>query len=156
MLRPSASASESAAPRPGAEAVGKLVTAAPWQVALAQLSVDGGQVFWRDEAAPGSTAADPVQLDVHALRATVNDLNWPVAATQAQVQLSAQVADPAATGEQRRVRGGSIDWKGRVVAAPLAVRGALRIERFPVHAVERYASGGLNASVQRGQAAMAR
>jgi hypothetical protein len=137
--------------RPGAEAVGKLVTSAPWQVTLAQVSVDGGQVFWRDEAAPGSTAADPVQLDVHALRASVNGLGWPVAATQAQVQLSAQVADPAAALEQRRVRGGSIDWKGRVVAAPLAVRGVLRIERFPVHAVERYASGGLNASVQRGQ-----
>ena len=139
--------------RPVAEAVGKLVAAAPWQVALAQLSVDGGQVFWRDEAAPGSTAADPVQLDVACVARHRQRLELAGGgSTQAQVQLSAQVADPAATGEQRRVRGGSIDWKGRVVAAPLAVRGALRIERFPVHAVERYASGGLNASVQRGQA----
>ena len=140
-----------AAPRPGAEAVAKVATSAPWQVALAQVAVDGGQVLWRDEAAAGSTADDPVQLDLHALRATVNGLSWPVATTQAQMQLSAQVADPAAAREQSRVRGGSIDWKGRIVAAPLVVRGALRIERFPVHALERYASGGLNASMQRGQ-----
>ena len=118
---------------------------------LAEVAVAGSQVSWRDEAAPGATAVDPVRLDVHAIRATVNGLNWPVAATQAQMQLSAQVADPAALREQRRVRGGSIDWKGRVVAEPLAVRGALRIERFPVHALERYAAGAVNASMQRGQ-----
>jgi hypothetical protein len=145
------SASEPAPERPVAEAVATLGGPSPWQVALAQVAIDGGQLSWRDEAAPGSTAQDPVLLDVHGLRVGVNGLSWPVATAQAQVQLSAQVADPVAALEQRRVRGGSIDWKGRVVAAPLAVRGALRIERFPVHAVERYASGGLNASVQRGQ-----
>jgi hypothetical protein len=144
---------ESAPARPVAEAVSTLGGgASPWQVALAQLAIDGGQLSWRDEAAPGSTAQDPVLLDVHGLRVGVSGLSWPVASTQAQVQLSAQVADPAATAEQRRARGGSIDWKGRVVAAPLAVRGALRIERFPLHAIERYASGSINASLQRGQA----
>ena len=146
-----ASAGAAAAPRPGAEAIATAATSASWQVELAQISVDGGQVSWRDEAAPGSAADDPVQLEVHALRATVSGLSWPVATAQAQVQLSAQVADPAAVREQRRVRGGSIDWKGRVVAAPLALRGALRIERFPVHALDRYASGSVNASMQRGQ-----
>ena len=126
-------------------------SAPQWQVTLAELAIDGSQVGWRDEAAPGASADDPVWLDVHAIRATVNGLSWPVATTQAQMQLSAQVADPAALREQRRVRGGSIDWKGRVVAQPLAVRGALRVERFPLHALERYATGGLNASLQRGQ-----
>jgi hypothetical protein len=123
----------------------------PWQVTLSEITVDGSQVSWRDEAAAGSAPDDPLQLDVHAIRAAVSGLSWPVATTQAQVQLSAQVADPAAAPEQRRVRGGSIDWKGRVVAEPLAVRGALRIERFPVHALWRYAAGTVNASMQRGQ-----
>ena len=124
--------------------------AAAWHVALAQLVLDGGQLQWRDEAAPGSSAQDPVLLDLSGVRLHVDGLNWPVATTQAQVQLSAQVADPAA--REQRARGGSIDWKGRVVAEPLAVRGALRIDRFPLHALERYVSGGLNASLQRGQA----
>ncbi len=118
---------------------------------LTQVSVDGGQLSWRDEAAAGGSAEDPVLIDVHGLRAAVSGLSWPVATTQAQMQLSAQVADPAAAREQRRVRGGSIDWKGRLVAEPLAVRGALRIERFPVHALERYAAGAVNASMPRGQ-----
>ncbi|HVO08676.1 MAG TPA: DUF748 domain-containing protein, partial [Burkholderiaceae bacterium] len=139
-----------AAPTPGAAAVREAATT-QWQVALTEFTVAGGQLLWRDDAVPGGTADDPVRLDVHAIRATVNGLSWPVATAQAQVQLSAQVADPAAQREQRRVRGGSIDWKGRVVAQPLAVRGALRVERFPIHALERYATGGLNASLQRGQ-----
>ena len=137
---------------PGRAAAPDSAASAPqWQVTLAELAVDGSQFGWRDEAAPGASAEDPVWLDVHAIRATVNGLAWPVATTQAQMQLSAQVADPAALREQRRVRGGSIDWKGRVVAQPLAVQGALRIERFPLHALERYATGNLNASLQRGQ-----
>ena len=88
---------DSAPARPVAEAVSTLGGASPWQVALAQLAIDGGQLSWRDEAAPGSTAQDPVLLDVHGLRVGVSGLSWPVASTQAQVQLSAQVADPAAT-----------------------------------------------------------
>ena len=145
------SGSEPDAARPVAEAVATLRGPAPWQVTLAQASLAGGQLSWRDEAAPGPTANDPVQLDVHAIRAVVEGLSWPVATAQAQLQLSAQVADPAALREQRRVRGGSIDWKGRVVAQPLALRGALRVERFPLHALERYATGAVNASLQRGQ-----
>jgi uncharacterized protein involved in outer membrane biogenesis len=142
--------SAAAALTPGAAAVREAATT-QWQVALSELTITGGQLLWRDDAVPGGTPDDPVRLDVHAIRATVNGFSWPVATAQAQVQLSAQVADPAAQREQRRVRGGSIDWNGRVVAQPLAVRGALRIERFPIHALERYATGGLNASLQRGQ-----
>jgi hypothetical protein len=107
-------------------------------------------VFWRDEAAPGSSARDPLQLDLHGLRASVSGLSWPVASTQAQTQLAAQLADPAAPRDPR-ARGGSIDWKGSVVASPLAVKGALRIDRFPMHALDRYANAGYSASLQRGQ-----
>ena len=117
-------------------------TVAGWR--WPECSVDGGQVSWRDEAAPERTAADPVQLDVHALRATVNDLSWPVAATRrrggaAPVPRS-QTRRPTAHSAARAAA--ALIVEGRVVAAPLAVRGALRIERFPVHALERYASGG--------------
>ncbi|HEX6020194.1 MAG TPA: DUF748 domain-containing protein, partial [Burkholderiaceae bacterium] len=132
-----------AAPGPAASA--------PWQVSLDDVAVSGSQLSWRDEAVPGGAADGPVQLDIHAIRAKVNGLHWPLATAPAQVELSAQVADPAAQREQRRARGGSIDWKGSVVAQPLALRGALRIERFPLHALERYATGRLNASLQRGQ-----
>lgn len=147
-LRAPAAGEGAAAPQ---AARGNAAAAPTWQVALDDVAVTGSQVSWRDEAAPGGADDPPVQLDVHAIRAHLSGLHWPVAAAPAQVELSAQVADPAAQREQRRARGGSIDWKGRVVAQPLDVRGALRIERFPVHALGRYATGRLNASLQRGQ-----
>ena len=60
-----ASANASGPARPGAEAVAAAATSAPWQVALAQVSVDGGQVSWRDEAAPGRP---PIQCSSMSMR----------------------------------------------------------------------------------------
>ena len=119
----------------------------PWQASLAQMSVEGGQVQWRDDAPAASGAPEPVRLDLSALRATLNGLAWPVSSSPAELQLSAFLADPAAA--RGRVRGGTIDWKGRVAIEPLAVQGRLRVDHLPLHAAEGYLAGGFNASVRR-------
>jgi hypothetical protein len=122
----------------------------PWQVTLAQVALDGGQVRWRDEAGDAST--EPVRLDVSALKVSASALGWPLSSSPSPMQLSARIADPAAERGQRRAQGGTIDWKGRVAIQPLAVQGTLRVERFPLHAIERYIAGGFNASMQRAEA----
>jgi hypothetical protein len=139
-------AAPSAASAPAASAP----DAAPWSVTLADASIDDGRLRWRDGAAdPGSKTA--LALNVSALSLSAKGLAWPKAAAPADLQVSAVVADPAAPRGSRRQQGGSIDWHGRVALEPLAITGALRVERFPLHALEPYAGGGFNATVQRAE-----
>jgi uncharacterized protein involved in outer membrane biogenesis len=121
-------------------------SAVPWQVALGGFSVDDGRVLWRDDAAPGvrGVRMGPVLLEAQSLRLHVSAPHWPA---PADVQLSASVTAPSeetATvplAGRRPERAGTVDWHGQVGLSPLAVRGALRVEGFPLHAVGRYAGG---------------
>ena len=121
-----------------------------WRVTLADASIDDGRVRWSDDAAdPARTT--PVALNVSALNVSATGLAWPKAAAPADLRVSAVVADPAAPRGSRRQQGGSVDWRGRVALDPLEINGALRVERFPLHALEPYAGRGFNATVQRAE-----
>ena len=122
----------------------------PWSVTLADVSIDDGRLRWRDEAASPDRET-PVELSVSALAVSAKGLAWPKAAAPADLRVSAVVADPAAPRGSRRQQGGSVDWRGRVALDPLAITGALRVERFPLHALEPYAGRGFNATVQRAE-----
>jgi outer membrane protein OmpA-like peptidoglycan-associated protein len=94
-----------------------------------------------------------VRLNISALNAKATGLTWPAAASPADLRLAAVVSDPAAPRGSRRQQGGTVDWRGRIALEPLAMAGALRVERFPLHALEPYFGGGFHASVQRAEGA---
>ena len=127
---------------------------------MKDLSVDGGQLSLSD-ARPGAQArAQPVRVELTALRAAAQNLAFPEqrGAAPAKLQLSVRVAAPAAlpaaarTPPSQRDAGGLIDWKGQVATSPLLARGALRIERFPLHLFEPYFADKLNLSLLRAEA----
>jgi Domain of Unknown Function (DUF748) len=121
--------------------------ALPWSVKLGELQLTGGE-FRIDDQRPGPPPSAPVQLRA-ALSATVRDLSWPSGPpAKTQLQLRVSPTDGASKGAQ----GGRVDWNGTVAPAPLAARGTLRLERFPVHAFEPYFGSGLNVDLLRGEA----
>ena len=123
--------------------------ATPWRLQLADLQVTAGE-FRLDDQRPGTAPGDPVRVR-GAFNAGVRDLTWPSGpAAKTQLQLRVSQSDAPAVGA--RSVGGRIDWNGTVAPTPLAARGTLRVERFPVHAFEPYiaaAAGGLNVALLR-------
>ena len=119
----------------------------PWSLKLGELQLSGGE-FRVDDQRPAPPPSSAVQLRV-ALSASVRDLSWPSgppAKTQAQLRVSQ--TDGALKGAQ----GGRVDWSGTIAPSPIAARGTLRVERFPVHAFEPYFGSGLNVDLLRGEA----
>jgi Domain of Unknown Function (DUF748) len=121
--------------------------APPWSLKLGELQLTGGE-FRLDDQHPATTPGTAVQLR-GALNANVQGLAWPngpPAKTQLQLRVS------QTEGSSKGAQGGRVDWNGSVAPAPLAARGMLRIERFPVHAFEPYFGSGLNVALLRGEA----
>ncbi len=122
-------------------------SALPWSVKLGELQLSGGE-FRVDDQRPAPPPSAAVQLR-GAVSANVRDLSWPSGPpAKTQVQLRISQSDGASKGAQ----GGRVDWSGSVAPSPLAARGTLRVERFPVHAFEPYFGGGLNVDLLRGEA----
>ncbi len=121
----------------------------PWRLRLGELQVSAGE-FRLDDQRPGAAPGDPVRLR-GAFNASVRDLAWPSGpAAKTQLQLRVSQSDAPAVGT--RSVGARVDWNGTVAPAPLAARGALRVERFPVHAFEPYLAAaieGLNVTLLR-------
>ena len=119
-------------------------TAAPagpaWRVRLQALALDGGQLRFVD-AAPGG-AAQPLRLELDALKLALQGVDWPAraGAPASALELSANLAARGGSGAARPAR---LEWRGRLGLAPIAARGALRIERLPVHAFAAYLGDGL-------------
>jgi hypothetical protein len=135
-----ASADAKAAPARGVE------TASPWSVRLGELDLSNGELRLDDQR-PAANPSGPVQLRA-ALNANVRDLSWPGgAAAKTQLQVRITQAD----GPTRGATDGRLYWTGSIAAAPLAVRGRLRLERFPLHAFEPYFGSGLNVALLRGE-----
>ncbi len=119
--------------------------AAPWQVALVEGAVTGGQLAWRDAA-----VAKPVALDLSALQLQVKNLalagpTLAKPAGPALVNLSARVA--AGTLEPGRV-----GYQGSLLLAPLQAQGALDVADFPLHAVAAYFGDALRLELLRADA----
>jgi uncharacterized protein involved in outer membrane biogenesis len=122
----------------------------PWRLKLGALQISSAE-FRLDDLHPAAPPSAPVRLR-GALSASVADFAWPDGApakTQLQLRLSQSDASTPA-----RTVGSRVEWNGSVAPAPLAARGALRIERFPLHAFAPYLAAvqsGLNVELLRGE-----
>jgi Domain of Unknown Function (DUF748) len=119
----------------------------PWRVQLGEMQLSGGE-FRLDDLRPAPAPSAPVRLR-GALNGSVRDLSWP-SGPPAKTQLQLRVAQTE--GVSKGAQGGRVDWNGTVAPSPLAARGTLRVERFPVHAFEPYFGSGLNVELLRGEA----
>lgn len=119
----------------------------PWRVQLGEMQLSGGE-FRLDDLRPAPAPSAPVRLR-GALNGSVRDLSWP-SGPPAKTQLQLRVSQTE--GVSRGAQGGRVDWNGTVAPSPLAARGTLRVERFPVHAFEPYFGSELNVELLRGEA----
>jgi uncharacterized protein involved in outer membrane biogenesis len=105
-----------------------------WSVKLKDLSLEGGRISVSDAAAGPGRAQAPWRLEVDALRLRVQDAAWPApGGAPIRLQAAARLAAPAAPGAAAAsIKGGTIDWSGRLGLAPLQASGVLRIARLPV------------------------
>jgi Domain of Unknown Function (DUF748) len=119
----------------------------PWQVTLKDVQLQDGRVQFTD-----AQAATPVQLDITQLAAGVQNLalRGDQLTTALRWQVGANVASAAATtakGKGPAVR--TLDGRGELSLAPLRVQGKLKIQGFPVHALEPYFGEALGLSLLR-------
>jgi uncharacterized protein involved in outer membrane biogenesis len=131
--------------RPGASAPSP---APAWKVQLAELALNGGDVRLSDQR-PAAVPSAPVQVTLAAINASVKGLNWPAGAP-ARTQLALRVVEGDAA--PKAVNPARVEWNGQVTPAPLAAKGTLRVERFPLHAFEPYFGSGLNLALLRAEA----
>jgi uncharacterized protein involved in outer membrane biogenesis len=136
-LRPSvpSNAAASTAPAP-----------APWQLKVGEFKLEAAELRLEDlRPAPPAAGEPPAPVRLRAaLSASVRDLAWPSGPpARTQLQLRISHGDAASRSSAR------VDWNGSIAPSPLAARGALRVERFPVHAFEPYFGNGLNVALLR-------
>ena len=116
----------------------------PWNVKLAGLAVDGGSVRFSDAAPVQGQSAQPVELDVSALRVRLGAFE-PLAAKAAPSPLEVS----ARLGAGRRVKAGSINFRGQLGLTPLSAQGQLQAQAVPLHAFEPYFGHKLNVNLVR-------
>ncbi|HEV8688867.1 MAG TPA: DUF748 domain-containing protein, partial [Ideonella sp.] len=140
---PLAASSTQAAAAPGPSAQ---VDASPaWQVQLQELALDGGRVAWQDAAA---AKGEVVALELPRLKLSLRDLRWPPP-PKGVSPLSGEALVLASGGANAS---GKLKWQGQLGLQPLAWRGKLSVERFPIHAVAAYAGESSPVSVARAEA----
>jgi hypothetical protein len=122
-----------------------------WRAELHDFKLDGGQLRFSD-AALGREV-----LDVDKLRLSLQGLAWPLApdAKPVRTELSASLRRRGADGPEGSTPAGTagrsatgaaastLDWRGQVALSPTAVKGQLRVERFPLHVFEPYFGSAL-------------
>ena len=126
----------------------------PWQVALRELRVEGGRVRLADgvpAAARAAEKAEPVRLDLDRMRLAVQDVRLDGArlVSQPRVVLHSQVRAPA---DGARSANGALEWRGSFGVEPTMANGNLRVERFPLHAVQDYVPHDLGVRLARADA----
>ncbi|WP_338413956.1 DUF748 domain-containing protein [uncultured Sphaerotilus sp.] len=132
---------DTAAPKPAA--------APPWQITLKELQLQNGHLRYADAQA-GTRA---VQLDITQLAAGLQNVQLRGDHTLAPLrwQLSGNVAGELPRARPSKVAAATrtLDGRGELALQPLQVRGALRIDGFPVHAVEPYFGDALGLDLRR-------
>jgi Domain of Unknown Function (DUF748) len=137
-----------------------------WKLDLRDLAIDNGALRFDDAYVTGRADTAPVRTDLRALKLGMQNLALQGARTTApaQIQLSARLLgmqdiELAADKKSALPRGavgasstGLVDWRGTLGLQPLAVRGALKLNRFPLHAFEPYVRDRLPVSVLRAEA----
>lgn len=124
--------------------------APPWQVTLKDLQLQDGHLQFADAQAPSPVQLDIAQLSVGlqnlALRGDqlTTPLRWQLGANVAPVTANAA---QAAKGKGPAVR--TLDGRGELSLAPLRVTSTLKVQNFPVHALEPYFGEALGLSLLR-------
>ncbi len=126
---------------------------ADWRVDLREFGIDGGSLRLDDAYVVGVADSEPVRMDVRAIQLAVQSLtlNGSRTAAPAKVQFSARLLGPreidqvASKASDKStavalgaVTSGVIDWRGQLGLQPLMVKGALKLDRFPLQAFEPY------------------
>ena len=112
----------------------------PWHLNLDQLSVQGGALAWRDQAAGRKVAVDlgELSLQLGALAFGGDQLDpRPIS-----LKLATQVGGG-------RGQAGHLAYQGLIRLAPLGLRGRLEATRLPLQAVEPYFAEALNIELLR-------
>ena len=136
--------------KPGAKPAAKAPEAAPpWQITLKDLQLQNGHLRYADAQA-GTRA---VGLDITQLAAGLQNVQLRGDRTLAPLrwQLSGNVAGDLPRARPSKVAAATrtLDGRGELALQPLQVRGALRIDGFPVHAVEPYFGDALGLDLRR-------
>jgi uncharacterized protein involved in outer membrane biogenesis len=134
--------------RAGGGADAPAAAAPAWKVHVDEFALAGGDLRLFDQH-PAPTPSAPVQVALAAINASVKGLNWP-SGSAARTQLALRVLEGEAPA--KGANAARIEWSGQVAPSPLAAKGALRVERFPVHAFEPYFGSGLALALLRAEA----
>ncbi len=127
-------------------------TTPPWSLALAQLTLNNGDLGWEDRQ-----PERPVALRLSGVQLQMQDLK-PLAAVQAPMPITLQLRLASAQAQQGDP--GRLDFLGalRLAAADgardagLSLKGRVQAERLPVHALEPYFGDRLNLELLRADA----
>lgn len=122
-----------------AAAVAPATPATPWQVSLAELAVDDGNLRLDDRS-----LARPVRLELSSLKLQLHNATLD-GSKPAPLTLSARV-------KSGRTEPGSLLYRGTAMWAPLAVQGNVEATDLPVHAIVPYLADKLNIAVLRADA----
>jgi len=125
--------------------------APPWQITLKALQLQNGHLQFADAQA----GSRPVRLDLTQLAAGLQNVQLRGDRTLAPLrwQLSGHVADDTPPSRPARPAAATatrtLDGRGDLALQPLQVRGTLRIDGFPVHALEPYFGDALGLDLRR-------
>ncbi len=126
---------------------------AGWRVDLRDFGIDGGSLRVDDAYVVGLPDTEPVRIDVRAIQLAVQGLalHGARSTVPAKVQFSARLLGPrdidqtASKASDKStavalgaVTSGVLDWRGQLGLQPLMVKGALKLDRFPMQAFEPY------------------
>ena len=140
---------------------------ADWRVDLREFGIDGGSLRLDDAYVVGVADSEPVRLDARAIQLAVQSLtlNGSRTTAPAKVQFSARLLGPreidhtASKASDKStavalgaVTSGVLDWRGQLGLQPLMVKGALKLDRFPLQAFEPYVRDRLPVRVLRAEA----
>jgi Domain of Unknown Function (DUF748) len=112
----------------------------PWQIAIADISIEGGAVHFIDKA-----ATQPVEFDLTALKLNLKNFS-PSSDKTRSLPLPLSLSTNIAAGQQKP---GSLAVRGTLALSPLAVQATVDAKRLPVHAGAPYAAGLLNLDLIR-------
>lgn len=154
------------APKPASAPVSPAVKEVGWSVDLRDFALDGGSLRVDDAYVDGLPDAEPVRIDVRAIQLGLQALalNGARTTAPAKVQFSARLLGPreidqAASKASDKstavalgaVTSGVLDWRGQLGLQPLMVKGALKLDRFPLQAFEPYVRGQLPVRLLRAE-----
>jgi len=123
----------------GAGASAAAAVQTPWSLVVSDLSLNGGEVGYRDDA-----MAKPVAFALSGIKVQVKDLR-PEGVKPVVVQVSAGL-------KSGRAEPGQFDYRGNLQWQPLVAQGNVVATAIPVHVFEPYFAGGLNIELLRADA----